>query len=112
MEFSKLMDPSHHTHMHVTLLGVLNGAQHAIRVCEWCVCGSRTTVETHLIKERVVGALPGAGFFDGVATHHLHDRVQLTAQQLTRLQHMYTHLYTHIHGVSIHMYIPSQKCKM
>ena len=59
-------------------------------------------MEAHLIKERVVGALSGAGFFDGVATHHLHDRVQLTAQQLACLQHVYTHLYTHIHTVSVY----------
>ena len=60
------------------------------------MCGYMTIEEAHLVKERVVGAFPGAGFLDGVATHHLHDRVQLTAQQLARLQHMYTHLYTHI----------------
>ena len=74
-----------------------------VGVC--AVCGYMTIVEAHLIKERVVSALPGAGFLDGAATHHLHDRVQLTAQQLACLQHMYTYLYTH--SVSIIIRVPS-----
>ena len=58
----------------------------------------------YLIKERVVSALSGAGFLDGVATHHLHDWVQLTTQQLACLQDMYTHLYTTVSVYYTHMY--------
>ena len=47
----------------------------------------------YLIKERVVGALPRTGLLDGVPTHHLHDGVQLTTQQLTCLQNMHTNLH-------------------
>ena len=49
----------------------------------------------HLVKERVVGALPGAGLLDGAAAYHLHDGVQLTSQQFPGLQHVDTDLHRH-----------------
>ena len=62
-----------------------------------CVCVCTTHGCTYLVKEGVVGALPGAGLLDGAATDNLHHRVQLTPQQLAGLQNMHPHL----HGVGV-----------
>ena len=54
---------------------------------------------TYLIKGGVVGALPGAGLLDVIATHDLHDWVQLPSQEFAGFKHVDTYLHT------IHMYM-------